>query len=103
MDAVYRDPAQWANLLIALASVPFIVMQMQQKRRALWWGIPVLLWMLHTVVYYVIVLIVVGLPLIPVTGALHDWSPVLRLHGYSTILSVEIIRWWYHRKKRRGE
>lgn len=101
LEVNLRDPAQWANLMVAIAAIPFIVLQMKQKRRDIWWGIPVLLWMLHTVVYYVLVL---GMNLLqlPATRALHDWSPVLRLHGYITIFGVEVLRWWYHKKTRKG-
>lgn len=98
--ALTDDPIRMVNLVVAIITLVFLFCQMRKGTRGAAWAVPVMLWMVHTIIYYIVIIATYG----DMNGKLHDWSPVLRLHGYFTILGIELIRWYSHRPaKVKGE
>ena len=56
-------------------------LKVDMRRR---WAFPVLVWILHTIVFYIadLILLISGIPRFV---NFTDWSSFLRLHGYATV------------------
>ena len=79
-----RMPVQIASVIVI---VTILVMQVAWmiKHPGRWrWSVPVFLWMLHGLVFY--------LTLFFTDWPHTTWSAILRLHGYVSVLIVEAAR-----------
>jgi len=79
-----RTNVQMVSLAVIVAIMVVEGMWMRCHRQKWRWAVPLLVWMAHSLVFYLFVL----LTDVPMTG----WSSVLRLHGYLSVLGTEILR-----------
>ena len=92
------EPIQWVSAGFILIALVFIALQVVQKRdrNVMLWLLPIAIWMIHGLLFYVTLFINRSVELIP--GVSYTvWSSVLRLHGYITIASIEIAQWYLNR------
>lgn len=94
------EPVQIFSMLVVLAIIIMEVLQMHQQPQNIYWFIPLLAWMIHGLIFYVVLFLDrAGLIPLPIDPVYTSWSSVLRLHGYLTIFVVEYNRWKCHRDK----
>ena len=79
-----RQYVQFISIAIISAVLVIEIVWAFRNRDKWRWAVPITLWMMHAFVYYIFV----------IAGAqfVHDWSPILRLHGYISILILEANR-----------
>ena len=75
---------QIVSLAVIVAIMVVEAIWVRCHRQEWRWAVPLLFWMAHSLVLYLIVL----LTDVPMT----TWSSILRLHGYLSVLSTEIAR-----------
>ena len=94
------EPVQIFSMIVVLAIIIMEILQMRQQPNNLYWFIPLLAWMIHGFIFYLI-LFLDRAGMIPpfINPSYTEWSSILRLHGYLTILAVEYNRWKGHRDK----
>jgi hypothetical protein len=71
------------------------------NQRSKWmYGLPILILMIHALLYYFVVFSAVLnlVSIVDSTVLFTDWSVILRLHGYITICSIEYIRFRYTKR-----
>lgn len=98
--ATQVEPIQWVSLAVVLVIIVLVGLQIQQRRKNTeWlWLVPVLVWMLHALLFYSVLMIDrYGVVRIDVTYT--TWSSILRLHGFVTVLATEAARWSLRRIK----
>jgi Ca2+/Na+ antiporter len=86
---------QGATLICAIATLCFTIKrQKYQKKYELNFDIPVFLWMIHAIIYYVFVFLV-RYPYHQYDSSFSftSWSTVLRFHGFATYLIIEITKY----------
>lgn len=92
---------QGAALICAIATLYFIIKrQKYHKGYELNFDIPVILWMIHAIIYYIFVFLV-RYPFAEYDSnfSFTAWSTALRFHGYATYLIIEITRYIKERIK----
>ena len=91
---------QYGSLLLAILTVIFILKRSKMNGQWLF-DIPMLLLMLHGIIYYVY-LFGTRLEIIPPPPSpifFTPWSTMLRFHGYATLLIIAITNYMRERKK----
>jgi len=78
----------------ALAILIVQILWIRNNKSKWYYAMPVMVWMIHTLVFYAIV---ISKELLTGEYALSHfytmWSSILRLHGLSSLLALEIFRW----------
>jgi len=90
-------PIQVASIVAILLILAVIYSEIRLDRREYLWSIPLILWMVHGLAFYT-VLAVDRCTQLDTGINFTIWSSMLRLHGYLTILGVEVARLyikWY--------
>ena len=74
-----------ATSLIVIVAILIIQVIWMFKNRQQWrWSVPIFVWMLHGLIFYLTVFF---------TDWPHTtWSAILRLHGLVSVLTVEVAR-----------
>lgn len=94
------EPVQVFSLVVVFGIIVMEVLQMRQQPHNQYWFIPLLAWMIHGLIFYMVLFLdradLIPLPFNPIYT---EWSSILRLHGYLTIFAVEYNRWQGHRDK----
>ncbi len=62
----------------------------QQKKARLFFTIPILIWMVHGLVFYTLVILSRLVYPNPFIQSFGDWSSILRLHGLISVLALEV-------------
>ena len=83
------------RLLIAIG-VLLVIYRQRCARQNIYLGIPIIAWMAHVVIYLAAYLVISSIGSVP-TQLFNVWSASLQIHGYLTILIMEIAR--YYRQK----
>ena len=90
------DATQLATVIGTILIIYLQVRQIREDCRAWLWQLPLLIWMVHTLIFYSM-LFLDGLDIIDVhkfaNVVFSVWSSILRLHGTFTILGLEFTRW----------
>lgn len=89
-------PIQIVSLGVIVATIVFIIWQIKLQPRKLNWFLPMLFWISHGLLFY-LTLTVERFGLVELSLSYTEWSSILRLHGYLTILAIEVTRWYMHR------
>lgn len=90
------DATQTATVIGTLAIMYFQVKQIRANRKTWLWQLPMLIWMIHTLIFYGVIILdtfeIVDVHVYSVI-VFSTWSAILRLHGTFTILGNEVTRY----------
>lgn len=93
-----NEPIQYVSLVIILAVLIVLALEVRQAPKNWLWTVPMGMWIVHGLVFYV-ALFENRFGWIPFDISYTSWSSILRLHGYLTVLAIEITRWYLRRSR----
>ena len=85
-------PIQVASTILIVLIMACLLAQGLLDRKSILWIIPVFLWMVHGLAFYLVLGIdrFTDQPITPFMGSYTLWSSILRFHGYLTIFGMEL-------------
>lgn len=86
------------SMFCIMLTLFIIYKQIDKKHEVGLWAIPMIMWLLHSLIFYAFVNIE-RFSGIDVGISFTFWSAILRLHGYMTILFVEFFRFIIQRNR----
>lgn len=88
--------------VFSMICITVILFVIYQQSKCGWefklWGIPMGVWMAHGFIFYACTSIQRE-GIVDFGPIFTSWSAVLRLHGYLTVLAIEIFRYYIHKNK----
>jgi len=89
------DATQLATVIGTILIIYFQVRQIREDCKTWLWQLPLLIWMVHTIIFYSMIYLD-DLGIVDVhtyaNVVFSSWSAILRLHGTFTILGLEYTR-----------
>lgn len=90
-----RVLVQLTSMLVIVAIMVLQLIWMLKHPDKWRWAVPIFLWVVHSFVFYASVF---------TTEWSHtDWSAILRMHGYISVLTIEAARMRHDSKRYKGK
>ena len=82
-----RETLQIFSMIVILCVLAIQVIWISRNKSIWRYAVPMIVWMIHGFIFYLYVIFQQ-----PTYFELIDWSAILRLHGYLTVLVIELDR-----------
>jgi len=89
---------QYLSLICAILALVFIIKRVRLNK-CWFWDIPVILLIIHGIIYYSWLFIVRFTPLETPSLFFSSWSTALRFHGFATLLILAVANYIKEKKK----